>query len=163
MIERLRGGTTYGYLAYVGDRVAGWVNASLRAEYGLFRKVDVDGPTPSSVIGVSCFVIAPPFRRHGVAAALLDRVVADAATRGADRGLSAQRTEGERRRALPRTALDVRGARLCARRGAEDIHRDAASGALDGHDSTARPPLDSRVGFDQMIRVGIDVGGTNTD
>jgi GNAT superfamily N-acetyltransferase len=35
------------------------------------------------VIGVSCFVIAPPFRRHGLAAALLDRVIADAATRGA--------------------------------------------------------------------------------
>jgi GNAT superfamily N-acetyltransferase len=35
------------------------------------------------VIGVSCFVVAPPFRRHGVASALLDRVVADAAARGA--------------------------------------------------------------------------------
>jgi len=31
----------------------------------------------------SCFVIAPPFRRHGVAAMLLDRVIEDAATRGA--------------------------------------------------------------------------------
>jgi GNAT superfamily N-acetyltransferase len=35
------------------------------------------------VIGVSCFVIAPPFRRHGVAAALLDRVIKDASSRGA--------------------------------------------------------------------------------
>ena len=35
------------------------------------------------MIGVSCFVIAPPFRRHGIAAALLDRVIADAAARGA--------------------------------------------------------------------------------
>jgi GNAT superfamily N-acetyltransferase len=35
------------------------------------------------VIGVSCFVIAPPYRRHGVASALLDRVIEDAAARGA--------------------------------------------------------------------------------
>ena len=83
MIGRLRSGTTFGYLAYVDGRPAGWVNASLRSEYGLFRRVDVDGPAPRSVVGVSCFVIAPPYRRHGVAAALLDRVIADAAARGA--------------------------------------------------------------------------------
>jgi GNAT superfamily N-acetyltransferase len=81
--ERLRGGTTVGYLAYVDGRPAGWVNASLRSDYGLYRHVDPDGPEPTSVIGVSCFVIAPPFRRHGIASALLDRVIADAAARGA--------------------------------------------------------------------------------
>jgi GNAT superfamily N-acetyltransferase len=80
---RLRGGTTFGYLAYVAGRTAGWVNASLRSEYGLYRLVDPDGPEPSSVIGVSCFVVAPPFRRHGIASALLDRVIADAGARGA--------------------------------------------------------------------------------
>ena len=32
---------------------------------------------------MSCFVIAPPDRRHGVAAALLDRVIEDARARGA--------------------------------------------------------------------------------
>ncbi len=83
MIERLRSGGTYGYLAYVDGKTAGWVNASVRADYGLFRDVDPDGPSPTSVVGVSCFVVAPPFRRHGVAAALLDRVVEDAAGRGA--------------------------------------------------------------------------------
>ncbi len=81
MIARLRGGSTVGYLAYVGGRAAGWVNASLRSEYGLYR--DVGGPAPRTVVGVSCFVIAPPFRRHGVAAALLDHVIADAPARGA--------------------------------------------------------------------------------
>jgi GNAT superfamily N-acetyltransferase len=83
MIARLRGGTTCGYLAYVDEHAAGWVNASLRSEYGLFQRIDVGGPAPRSVIGVSCFVIAPPYRRHGVAAALLDRVIADGAARGA--------------------------------------------------------------------------------
>jgi GNAT superfamily N-acetyltransferase len=83
MAERLRGGTTFGYLAYVDGQPAGWVNASLRSDYGLYRLVDPGGPEPRSVIGVSCFVIAPPFRRHGIASALLDRVIADASARGA--------------------------------------------------------------------------------
>jgi GNAT superfamily N-acetyltransferase len=83
MAERLRDGGTFGYLAYVGGRPAGWVNASRRADYGMYRDLDPDGPAPASVIGVGCFVVAPPFRRHGVAAALLDRVIADAAARGA--------------------------------------------------------------------------------
>ena len=81
--ERLRVGTTFGYLAYVGGRPAGWVNASLRSEYGLYQHVDANGPEPTTVVGVSCFVIAPPFRRHGIASALLDRVIADASARGA--------------------------------------------------------------------------------
>ncbi len=54
-----------------------------RSDYGLYRHADPGGPEPTSVIGVSCFVIAPPFRRHGIASALLDRVIADAPTRGA--------------------------------------------------------------------------------
>ena len=80
--ERLRCGRTFGYLAYVDDRPAGWVNASFRSDYGLYRLIDPDGPEPPSVIGVSCFVIAPPFRRHGIASALLDRVIADASRAG---------------------------------------------------------------------------------
>jgi GNAT superfamily N-acetyltransferase len=83
MAGRLRDGSTFGYLAYVDGRTAGWVNASFRSDYGLYQQVDPGGPAPRSVIGVSCFVIAPPFRRHGVASALLDRVIADAAARGA--------------------------------------------------------------------------------
>lgn len=82
MIERLGSGATYGYLAYVDGKPAGWVNASSRSAYGLFAGVDPDGPDPGSVIGISCFIIAPPYRRHGIAAKLLDRVIADAPERG---------------------------------------------------------------------------------
>jgi len=82
MVDLLGTGGAFGYLAYVGGRPAGWVNASLRSDYGMYRAVDPDGPVPASVIGVSCFIIAPPYRRHGVAAMLLDRVIADAADRG---------------------------------------------------------------------------------
>lgn len=83
MVARLRGGGSYGYLAYVDGRPAGWVNASLRSSYGLYGDVDPDGPEPRTVVGVSCFIVAPPFRRHGIASTLLDRVILDAPTRGA--------------------------------------------------------------------------------
>lgn len=83
MIERLAEGATYGYLAYVDGHTAGWVNASLRSDYQLFGQVDPEGPSPAAVVGVSCFIIAPPYRRHGIAASLLDRVIEDAPARGA--------------------------------------------------------------------------------
>jgi len=78
--ERLRTGTTQGYLARVGRQTAGWVNASFRSSYGLFRELGENG---TNVIGLACFVVAPPYRRHGVASRLLDAVIADAAGRGA--------------------------------------------------------------------------------
>ena len=83
MITRLREGETFGYLAYVDGQPAGWVNASTRDKYAKFRNVDQDGPEPKDVVGISCFIVAPPYRQHGVAEALLDRVMADAAERGA--------------------------------------------------------------------------------
>ena len=81
MIGRLRRGATFGYLAEVDGRPVGWVNASSRSEYTLHPVRN--GPAGDEVVGVACFVIAPPYRRHGVAAALLDRVIADAPGRGA--------------------------------------------------------------------------------
>jgi GNAT superfamily N-acetyltransferase len=82
MLQRLSGGSSFGYLAYVDGRPAGWVNASLRSEYTL-HPGEEDDPPGARVIGISCFIIAPPYRRHGVAAALLDRILADAPERGA--------------------------------------------------------------------------------
>jgi GNAT superfamily N-acetyltransferase len=78
--QQLRDGRSFGYLAYVDGQVGGWVNASKRSSYALFRE---NVPDDDEVIGVSCFVIAPPYRRHGLAGKLLDRVLADAAARGA--------------------------------------------------------------------------------
>ena len=40
MVERLRDGSTVGYLAYVDGRPAGWVNASMRGDYAMFRRGD---------------------------------------------------------------------------------------------------------------------------
>jgi GNAT superfamily N-acetyltransferase len=80
MIERFRSGGVFGYLAYVDGRPAGWLNASLRRDYALFRRGDEDD---TCTIGLSCFAIAPPYRFHGVSKALLDRAIADARERGA--------------------------------------------------------------------------------
>jgi GNAT superfamily N-acetyltransferase len=80
MVERLRDGTTVGYLAYVDGHPAGWVNASMRGDYALFRR---DDQHDRDTIGVACFAIAPPYRGHGIAARLLERVVAEASARGA--------------------------------------------------------------------------------
>ena len=80
MIERFAAGTVDGYLAYVDGKAVGWVNASVRADYALFRRGNDDD---ACTIGVACFAIAPPYRGHGVSKALLDRVVADAAARDA--------------------------------------------------------------------------------
>jgi GNAT superfamily N-acetyltransferase len=85
MAERLRSGGSFGYLAYVDGKVGGWVNASKRSDYALFREGPgglLAGVADEDVVGISCFVIAPPYRRHGLARRLLDRVVADAAGRG---------------------------------------------------------------------------------
>lgn len=113
MVERLRAGATLGYLAYVDGRPAGWVNASLRSTYGKYSDVDPDGPAPDTVVGVSCFIIAPPYRRHGVSSALLDRVVDDAAARGVQFVEGYPRREDSREDAPsflgPRPMFDARG------------------------------------------------------
>jgi GNAT superfamily N-acetyltransferase len=82
MLHRLRTARSFGYLAYVEGRPAGWVNASLRTDYTLHPS-GPDDPPGAQVVGVACFIIAPPYRRHGLAGALLDRVLSDAAARGA--------------------------------------------------------------------------------
>jgi GNAT superfamily N-acetyltransferase len=82
MIELLRAGRSFGYLAYVDGRAGGWVNASKRSEYALYRLGPGAEPADDDVIGVACFIVAPPYRRHGVAEALLERVIADAPDRG---------------------------------------------------------------------------------
>jgi GNAT superfamily N-acetyltransferase len=82
MLVRLRAGRAYGYLAYADGTPAGWVNASWRTDYTLYPRGDGD-PQGDEVVGISCFIVAPPYRRHGIAEALLDRVLADAADRGA--------------------------------------------------------------------------------
>jgi GNAT superfamily N-acetyltransferase len=82
MIDLIRSGRAVGYLAYVDGRPAAWVNASSRSAYALFREGDAADPPDDQVAGIACFVVAPAFRRHGLAELLLDHVLADAPRRG---------------------------------------------------------------------------------
>jgi len=84
MVEHIETGRAFGYLAYDGDLPVGWVNASWLTHQVLYqaaRTALVDDP--ADVIAVTCFAIRPEHRQHGVAALLLDRVVADGPGRGA--------------------------------------------------------------------------------
>jgi GNAT superfamily N-acetyltransferase len=80
MVQLIGSGVAAGYLAYVDGKAAGWVNASMRSGYTLFRRGDTQDPT---TIGIACFAIAPPYRKHGIARELLTKVIADAPSRGA--------------------------------------------------------------------------------
>ena len=82
MLDLLDTGRAFGYLAYVDVRVAGWVNASRRSDYSLHRVGLTAAPRDEDVVAIACFVIAPPYRRHGLAGQLLERVIADAPSRG---------------------------------------------------------------------------------
>ena len=68
----LRSGETSAMVASVDGRLAGWCNASRRAAYPAHR----DGsPDDDKVAAIVCFVVAPPYREHGVARRLLDATV----------------------------------------------------------------------------------------
>ena len=90
-VELLRSGTMFGYLAYAGGRPAGWINASRRGDTTLFRRDDAVDATTASV---ACFAVAAPYRGHGIARRLLDRVIGDAADRGLD-GVEAYPPRGQ--------------------------------------------------------------------
>lgn len=69
----------------------GWVSTGPRSEYArlvaspVLHLDDLDDPDDAEPTAVVCFVIAPRARRRGVARALLDAVIDDAAERGIGR------------------------------------------------------------------------------
>lgn len=68
LAARLADGSTWGWVAYVDDRIGGWVNASPRSSFPDHATgTDEDASTGSIV----CFIIAPPYRRHGLGKQLL--------------------------------------------------------------------------------------------
>lgn len=80
LAERIRAGGTTGALAYVDGRLAAWCNASPRTEFPAFHGRDEH---PDEQVGcVVCFVVAPPYRRHGLASRLLDAALVSFAERG---------------------------------------------------------------------------------
>jgi GNAT superfamily N-acetyltransferase len=73
-----------GLLAYDGDEPAGWCQVGRRDRLAkLVAQLDLD-PDPS-VWAVTCFLVAPSYRRRGVATTLLAGAVAAARDAGASR------------------------------------------------------------------------------
>ena len=84
VVRQIDTGVLRGYLAYAGGLAIGWCNANDKKNY---PAQIADGsrlfePTGKKEIAVVCFEIAPDYRGMGVATALLNRVVADAAAEG---------------------------------------------------------------------------------
>lgn len=77
---RLEAGTTTGLLAYVDGTPAAWCNGSPRTAFPEYGGRD-DHPD-DQVGSIVCFVVAPPYRRHGLAARLLDEVCRSFERRG---------------------------------------------------------------------------------
>jgi len=76
----IRAGAAMGYLAYVDGQVVGWCNAAPRAFFPMLQ--DEPAPDAAQTGTIFCFIVAPEFRRRGVAAALLDAACAGLAAHG---------------------------------------------------------------------------------
>ena len=80
-------GEAEGYLAKAGGETVGWLHAAPRHKlpHG-FERMRVEPPEvdvpPQEAAIIVCFVIAPAWRRRGVATALLDAALVDLAARG---------------------------------------------------------------------------------
>lgn len=82
-IDMIRNGTMSGYLAYDGSLPIGWCNAGARDSYKRFNGL-VPHDEDKRICAVTCFVIAPEYRRVGVARALLEYAAMDLADQGYD-------------------------------------------------------------------------------
>lgn len=87
-LQFVRSGSLQGYLAYQGDRIVGWCNATDKCRLGIqhlrsFWTIE-DYPADVRVKSIFCFVIAPDMRRKGIATQLVERVCKDAAAEGYD-------------------------------------------------------------------------------
>ncbi|MDR1629853.1 MAG: GNAT family N-acetyltransferase [Oscillospiraceae bacterium] len=85
-IQFIRDGDLQGYLAYHGEGIVGWCNATADCQLGVkhlrsYWSIE-EYPEDIKVKSIFCFMIAPEMQRKGVATALVERVCADAADEG---------------------------------------------------------------------------------
>ena len=87
-LEFVRAGSIQGYLAYDGDKIVGWCNASADC-LGCVGYLRSFWPIEECregirVKSVFCFMVEPEMQRKGIASQLLECVCADAAADGFD-------------------------------------------------------------------------------
>ena len=90
MTARIAVGEMEGFLAYAGSEVVGWLNAQpLHKLPHCWTRMGVERPAMEipahDAAAIVCFVIAPGYRRRGVARALLQGALASLAARGLSR------------------------------------------------------------------------------
>jgi ribosomal protein S18 acetylase RimI-like enzyme len=72
----VRAGEARGYLAYAENKPVGWVQAGRASGFPALKQILGAAP-PDETGVVTCFVIAKPYRRQGIARQLLERAVRD--------------------------------------------------------------------------------------
>ncbi len=73
MVELIKQGKVTALLAYVDDRPVGWCNyGETTVLAGVMRRFQLEPADHAGVGSISCFIIAAPYRRHGLATRLLD-------------------------------------------------------------------------------------------
>ena len=80
--EMLSQNMIHGYLAYDGDQSIGWCNAADMESYAGFVPAFARNITCGKTMSIVCFEIAPEYRGMGIASAFIDRVCADAKSKG---------------------------------------------------------------------------------
>jgi GNAT superfamily N-acetyltransferase len=71
--ERASCGRLQGYLAYVDGEPAGWINAGPRTAFARIMEDDAYRVDDAGQVGaLVCFMVAPPYRKHGLSRRLLD-------------------------------------------------------------------------------------------
>ena len=76
MSAMIGGGEVTALLAYVDGKPVGWCNYGETTHlHGVMLKLKLDAPEHDSVGSVACFVIAAPYRGHGIATRLLDAAI----------------------------------------------------------------------------------------
>jgi GNAT superfamily N-acetyltransferase len=72
-----------GYLAFVDDQPVGWCNANDKAAFArITSDEDMWDGTEEKIASIVCFIVAPDYRRRGIASQLLDAVCDDYSRRG---------------------------------------------------------------------------------
>ena len=80
--EMLDRNMIHGYLAYDGDLSIGWCNAADMESYAGFVPAFARKIACGKTMSIVCFEIAPEYRGMGIASAFIDRVCADAKSKG---------------------------------------------------------------------------------
>jgi len=74
-----------GYLAYLGDKPVGWCNANDKTSYPrLMKSKEISDEKGEKTCSIVCYVIAPDYRRKGVASQILDFVIKSCSEKGYD-------------------------------------------------------------------------------